>query len=51
MASQRDRMTERSVARTAAKELAKAEFLLDIGSITQVEFDTVKQKTSNARLA
>ena len=51
MASRRDGMTEWSMARTAAKELAKAEFLLDIGSITQVEFDTVKQTASNARLA
>jgi Phospholipase_D-nuclease N-terminal len=51
MASQRDGMTERKLARTAAREVEKAEFLLDIGAITQVEFDAVRQKAPNTRLA
>jgi Phospholipase_D-nuclease N-terminal len=51
MATQKDGLTERRSARAAAKELEKAEFLRDIGAITQVELDTVKQKAPNARLA
>jgi Phospholipase_D-nuclease N-terminal len=47
MASQHDGMTERKIARAAAKEVENAEFLRDIGAITQVEFDAVKQKASN----
>jgi hypothetical protein len=47
MATQKDGMTERRVARAAAKELEKAEFLRDIGAITQVEFDAVKQKVGS----
>jgi hypothetical protein len=47
MASQREGMTERKMARTAAREVEKAEFLLDIGAITQVEFDAVRQKAEH----
>jgi Phospholipase_D-nuclease N-terminal len=47
MASQHDGMTERRIVRAAAKEVENAEFLLEIGAITQVEFDAVKQKASN----
>jgi Phospholipase_D-nuclease N-terminal len=49
MATQKDGMTERRIARTAAKELEKAEFLRDIGAITQVEFDAMKQKAPHMR--
>jgi hypothetical protein len=51
MATQRDGMTERRLARAAAREVEKAEFLRDIGTITQVEFEAVKQKAANTRLA
>jgi hypothetical protein len=51
MGSQNDGMTERKIARAAAKEVENAEFLLDIGAISKVEFDAVKQKARNARLA
>jgi Phospholipase_D-nuclease N-terminal len=51
MATQKDGMTERKLARAAAKELEKAEFLGDIGAITQVEFDAVKRKPPTTRLA
>ena len=44
MASQKDGMTERRIARDATREVERAEFLRDIGTITQVEFDAVKQK-------
>jgi hypothetical protein len=49
MASQNDGMTERRIAR-AAKEVENAEFLLDIGAITRVELDAVKQEAPNTRL-
>jgi hypothetical protein len=51
MATQHDGMTERKLARGAAREVENAEFLRDIGAITQVEFDTVKRKAPNTRLA
>jgi hypothetical protein len=51
MASQHDGMTERKIARAAAKEVENAEFFRDIGAITQVEFDALKQKGPNTRLA
>jgi hypothetical protein len=51
MATQKDGMTERRIARAAAREVENAEFLLDIGAITQVEFATVKHKASRTRLA
>jgi hypothetical protein len=51
MATQKDGLTERRSARAAANELEKAEFLRDIGAITQVEFDAVKRTTPNTRLA
>ena len=51
MASQHDGITERKIARAAAKEVENAEFLRDIGAITQVEFDAVKQKAPDVRLA
>ena len=51
LASQRDGMNQRRLARSAAKDVERAEFLRDIGAITQVEFDAVKQTTSNTRLA
>jgi hypothetical protein len=44
MVTQHDGMTERKIARAAAKELEEAEFLRDIRAISQVEFDAVKQK-------
>jgi hypothetical protein len=44
MASQNNEMTERRIARAAAKEVENAEFLLDIGAITQVEFDAGEAK-------
>jgi hypothetical protein len=50
MASQNDGMTERRIARAAAKEVENAEFLLDIGAITRVELDAVKQEAPNTRL-
>jgi hypothetical protein len=50
MAWQHDGMTERRIARAAAKEVENAEFLLDIGAITQMELDAVKQEASNPRL-
>jgi hypothetical protein len=51
MASQHDGMTERRIARAAAKEIENAEFFRDIGAITQVEFDALKQSGPNTRLA
>jgi Phospholipase_D-nuclease N-terminal len=50
MASQHDGMTERKIARAAAREVENAEFFRDIGAITQVEFDALKQ-SPNTRLA
>jgi hypothetical protein len=49
MATQHDGMTERKIARAAAKEVEKAEFLRDIRAITQVEFDAVQQKAPRTR--
>jgi hypothetical protein len=46
MATQKDGMTERKRARAAAKELEEAEFLRDIGSITEVELDAVRRKAA-----
>jgi len=51
MASQHDGMTERKIVRAAAREVENAEFFRDIGAITQVELDALKQKGPNARLA
>jgi signal transduction histidine kinase len=51
MATQKDGLTERRSARAAAKELEKAEFLRDIGAITQVELDAVKRRAPNPRPA
>ena len=44
LATQKDGMTERKRARAAARELENAEFLRDIGAMTQVEFDAVREK-------
>jgi type VI protein secretion system component VasK len=44
MATQKDGMTERKLARAAAREVEDAEFLRDIGAMTQVEFDAVRSK-------
>jgi Phospholipase_D-nuclease N-terminal len=44
MATQKDGMTERKLARAAAREVEDAEFLRDIGAMTQVEFDAVRNK-------
>jgi hypothetical protein len=51
MASQNDGMTERRIARAEARELENAEFRRDIGVITQMEFDALKQKAPNTRPA
>jgi Phospholipase_D-nuclease N-terminal len=51
MATQHDGMTERKLARGAARQLEEAEFLRDIGAITQVEFDAVRQKAPKTGLA
>jgi len=50
-ASQRDGMSERRMARAAAREVEKAEFLLDIGAITQVELDAVRLRAPSTGLA
>ena len=50
MATQKDGMTERWIARAAAREVEKGEFLFDIGAITQVELNAVKQKASRTRM-
>jgi hypothetical protein len=51
VASERHGMNARRTARSAAKDVEKAEFLRDIGAITQVEFEAVKQTTPNTGLA
>ena len=50
LVSQHDGMAERTAARAAAKEVENARFFLDIGAITQVELNAVKQKASRTRL-